>query len=246
LTETCLGGGEDLVRKLQFRKIADDCDPDYCPGDIDAVGDGGVDFFVMHLRVCDGIDRADEGVGRLIRTADECDDCGDDGWTLRTEAHKIEDDAGAYGACGIFALEIGDEGCEDGVWGLDDEAAEHARGSAAYVNVIVSEVGGYTGYLGLEEWQGIPAERMVGIGATFYGNDTVEGQCPDGRILVIDGLHDVRENLFYIRERCLAECLGQIEDRVEGSGAVASVGSVGAVLEQDGQRCWSLRAGWQK
>ncbi len=32
LTETRLGGGEDLVRKLQFGKIADDCDPDTALG----------------------------------------------------------------------------------------------------------------------------------------------------------------------------------------------------------------------
>jgi hypothetical protein len=190
----------------------------------------------MHLRVRDGVDRANEAVSRLVWTADECDDCSGNGWTLRTKAHKIEDDAGAYRAYGILALEIGNEGREDGVRGLDDEAAEHARGRAAYVCVVVGEMGGYARDLGLEEWQGIAAEGMVGIGAAFDGNDTVEGQCPDRRILVIDGLHDLRKNLFYVRERRLAERLGKIEDCVKGRGTVAGIGSVNASLEQNSQR----------
>jgi hypothetical protein len=246
LAEVCLGSEKDVVRKLQFGKIANDCDPDGSLGNIEVVGGGGIDFLAMRLRVSDSVDRADEAVWRLVWTADECDDCSGDGWALRTKAHEIEDDAGAYGTNGIFALEIGNEGCKDGVGGLDDEAPKHARCCAANVCVVVGEVGGYAWDLGLEERQGIAAEGVVGIGAAFNSNDTVEGQRPDGGILVIDGLHDVREDLFYIGEGCFAESLGQIEDRVKGSRRIAGIGSVNTVLEQGGQRRRSLRTGWHK
>ena len=162
LAEVCLGSGKDVVRKLQFGKIANDCDPDGSLGNIEVVGGGGIDFLAMRLRVSDSVDRADEAVWRLVWTADECDDCSGDGWALRTKAHEIEDDAGAYGTNGIFALEIGNEGCKDGVGGLDDEAPKHARCCAANVCVVVGEVGGYAWDLGLEERQGRSEERRVG------------------------------------------------------------------------------------
>jgi hypothetical protein len=169
----------------------DDCDPDAGPWDIENASDSSVDFFAMHLSVCDGVDGADERFWRVVRPVDECDDCGDDGGTLRAETYKVEDDAGTNGAYRIFALEKGDEGREDSIWGFYDKTAENARGSAAYVRVVVGKVGGYARYLRLKEGKSIAAEGMVRIGAAFDGNDAVERQCPDGWILVIDGLHDV-------------------------------------------------------
>ncbi len=173
---------------------------------------------------------------------------GDDGCcdrrTLRIETNELEDDAGADGADGIVALEIGDEWGEDGVGRLGAEASENVGCGAAYVGVVVGEVGGDAGDLGFEERQGVAAEGVVGIGAALDGDDAVEGECADGGILVIDRLHDVGKNLFYVGERRFAESFGKVEDRVEGGGAVAGVGAVDAVLQQcQRRRGWRLRVG---
>ena len=191
LAEMGLCCGEDIVGKLQFGEIVDDCDSDAGPWDIENVNDGSVDFFAMGLSVCDGVDGANQRFWRVVRPVDECDDCGDDGGTLRAETYKVEDDAGTHRAYRILAFEIGNEGREDSIWGFNDKTAENARGCAAYVRVVVSKVGGYARYLWLEEGKSIAAEGMVRIGAAFDGNDAVERQCSDGRILVIDGLHDI-------------------------------------------------------
>ena len=115
LTEACLGGDEDIIGKLEFGKIVDDCNPDGWLGDIEAMGDCGVDLFAVRLSVRYGVNGADEAFGRLIRTAEECDDCVGNSRVLRTEAHQIEDYAGAHGTYCIIALEKSDEGREDGV-----------------------------------------------------------------------------------------------------------------------------------
>ena len=92
LTDVGLYSGKDLVGKLQFREIPDNCNPDSGPGDIEVTGDGSVDVFAMRLRVRDGVDATDERVRCLVGAADERDDCGSDRWTLRAQTYKIEDD----------------------------------------------------------------------------------------------------------------------------------------------------------
>ncbi len=97
LTEMCLGGGEDLVGKLQFGKIADDCDPDGVLG----ISSGGrrrcrsLRYAVCACAMASIELTRESGVwsGRLMNAM-----IAGDGWTLRTETHKVEDDAGAYGA----------------------------------------------------------------------------------------------------------------------------------------------------
>jgi hypothetical protein len=102
------------------------------------------------------------------------------------------------------------------------------------------------GDLGLEKREGVAAESVIGIGTAFDGNDTIESQRPNGRVFIIDSLHDARENVFYFGKRRLANSPGQIEDRIEGGGTVAGVGAVGAVLEQDSQRNCRLREARQQ
>jgi hypothetical protein len=109
LAKTCLGDGEDIVRELKLGKIADDCEPNRRSGDVKIVSDGGVNLFVMKLRVRDSVNGADEAFGCLVGTVEEYDDCGGNSWMLGAEAYKIEHHAGAYRAYGIFAFEISDE-----------------------------------------------------------------------------------------------------------------------------------------
>jgi hypothetical protein len=210
LTEMGLGGCEHIVRKLQLWEIVDDCNPDGGPGDVEFVRDSGVNLFAVRLSMCDGVNGADEAFGGFVRPAEECYDCCRDSRMLGTEAHKIEDYAGADGTDGIFAFEVGNEGREDGVGRFDDEAAQYAGGGAADVGVVIGKMGCYAGNLGLEKRQGVSAKSVVWVGAALDGNDAVECKGSDGRVFVIDRLHDVRDNVFYILKRRLAECFGQV------------------------------------
>ena len=100
------------------------------------------------------------------------------------------------------------------------------------MDVVIGKVRGYAGDLGLEKGQCVAAERVIGIGTALDGDDAVERKRPDGGILVVDSLHDVGENVFYVLERRFAKGFGQVQDCVERGGAIACVSAVGAVFEE--------------
>jgi len=151
LTKVSLGRGEELLRELKLGKVSDDGGADGGAGGIEMMDDSSVDGFVLDLCVSDGVDGAGEAIGGLIGAVEKRDDCGGNGLTLRPEAYELEHYAGADGADGVLALEIGGKRREDGVGRLVAEASKHGCRGAADVGVVIGEVGSDAGDLRLEE-----------------------------------------------------------------------------------------------
>ena len=232
LAEMGLGCREDIAGELEFGEIADDCDADGGgTRGVELMDDCGVDRLILQWGVSNGVDGAGEVVGGLVVAVEEGDDRCCDRRALWVETNELEDDAGADGADSVVALEVGDEWGEDCVGRLGTEASEDVGCGAADVGVVVGEVGGNAGDLGFEKRQGVAPEGSVRVRAALYGDDAVEGESADGWVLVVDRLHDRRENVFYFGERSFAKCFGEVEDSIEGGGVVTGVGAIDTLLQ---------------